>query len=396
MSEKVTRRGYVKYAAAGVVVVAGAAAGAYYATKPGPTPTTSEIETTEAKTSLKMAMILEVPENDMGWGEINKMACEHTVKWFKENRDVDIDLSMSFLIPPPEFDKQGRVYADQGYDLIFYPCDGHGPEVTRVANEFKDNPDIHWHVAATVLDGDIFPKGTPVEELVIPSNLAVTDYIAFTNTYYLMGMIAGAVTKTNKVGFIGGEEYPSIHRRMRAMQKGVLRSNPSCDVSQYVWVGSWVDVGKGKELAEAMHEYGCDVIMSYADGPAVGAATYCTEAGPPPYFMGAMFPLQTKFPTSILCDGVEYTAAVMCKCVDSILNNTWSDVGGKWSKLGYSKVDPAVAYVVGDYETSDVMPMGPLINAQLKSVIPSDALALIDQVKGDIAAGTFKVPEISE
>ena len=299
MGEKVTRRGYMKYAAAGIVVVAGGAAGAYYATLPGPTPTTT-IETTEKKTSLKMAMILEVPENDMGWGEINKMAAEHTVKWFKENRDVDIDLSMSFLIPPPEFDKQGRVYADEEYDLIFYPCDGHGPEVTRVANEFKDNPNIHWHVAATVLDGDIFPKGTPVEEMIIPPNLAVTDYIAFTNTYYLMGMIAGSVTKTNKVGFLGGVEYPSIHRRLRAMQQGVLRVNPTCDVSQYIWVGSWVDVGKGKEIAEAMDEYGCDVIMSYADGPAVGAATYAQEAGPPPYFWEQCFHCRRNSPQSFV------------------------------------------------------------------------------------------------
>ena len=36
--KKVSRRSYVKYAGAGVVIVAGAAAGAYYATRPKPTP----------------------------------------------------------------------------------------------------------------------------------------------------------------------------------------------------------------------------------------------------------------------------------------------------------------------------------------------------------------------
>ena len=82
--------------------------------------------------------------------------------------------------------------------------------------------------------------------------------------------------------------------------------------------------------------------------------------------------------------------------MDSILNGTWGEHGGKWLKLGYSKVDPAVAYVVGEYDTSDVMPMGPLINPQMKNVIPSDALTLVDQVRVDIAAGTFKVPEITQ
>jgi len=54
MSEerKVSRRGYVKYAAAGVVVVAGAAAGAYYFTRPPAPPTTTTTATTVPTTAI--------------------------------------------------------------------------------------------------------------------------------------------------------------------------------------------------------------------------------------------------------------------------------------------------------------------------------------------------------
>ena len=47
MEEKVSRRGYLKYAGAGVVVVAAAGAGAYYATRPGPAATTTTSEQTQ-------------------------------------------------------------------------------------------------------------------------------------------------------------------------------------------------------------------------------------------------------------------------------------------------------------------------------------------------------------
>ena len=386
----------MKYAGAGVVVVAGAAAGAYYATRPsGPTTTETTMPTTEAKKTYKLAMIVECPRDDMGWGQINKEAVEYTQQYFAA-QGIQVETNMAHLIPPPEFEKQGRVYAEEGYDLIFYPCDGHGPEVGRLAEEYIDKPDVHIYAASTLLEGDLFPMGTPPEEMVIPKNLAVCDYYAFVCSYYLMGIIAGSMTKTNKIGFLGGVEYPSIHRRVRAMQQGVLRWDPKIDVSQYQWVGSWIDVAKGKEMATAMHEYGCDVIMGYADGPFVGAATYAKAVGPPPYMFAAMWPLHKTFPEVIVAENVEYTAPVMIGCMDRIVNNKWDEIGGKWLKLGYSRIDPAVAWTVGDYGTSDVMPMGPVINPALQDKIPPDAMALMEQVRDEIARGSFKVPEITK
>lgn len=87
-NEKVTRRGYVKYAGAGIVIVAGAAAGAYYATRPGPTPTPTPTTTTKAATT---------PTTPDKFGGILKYAMEaepamldpHLMQAFVEFMSVD-------------------------------------------------------------------------------------------------------------------------------------------------------------------------------------------------------------------------------------------------------------------------------------------------------------------
>lgn len=92
---------------------------------------------------------------------------------------------------------------------------------------------------------------------------------------FLMGVIAGKTTKTNKVGFIGGMTSPSIEAFEAGYIAGVKAVNPAA--AEYLiskktvkYAGSFNDSGKGYELAKSLYNDGCDVIYHAAGATGLG------------------------------------------------------------------------------------------------------------------------------
>src|SRR5881227_1218834 len=92
---------------------------------------------------------------------------------------------------PAEFEENFRQYGDQGYDLVF----GHG-------FEFQD--------AARAV-----APSYPRTQYVVTSGNTATGNVSgmvfgFAEPSYLAGMLAGAMTKSKKLGVIGGTELPPV------------------------------------------------------------------------------------------------------------------------------------------------------------------------------------------
>lgn len=93
---------------------------------------------------------------------------------------------------------------------------------------------------------------------------------------FLVGIAAGMATETNKIGYIGGEEYPSIIVFESGFIAGVKTANPEAEV--YVqYANSFTDSGKGKEIAIAQNKQGADVIYHAAGGVGLGLFQAATE-----------------------------------------------------------------------------------------------------------------------
>jgi basic membrane protein A len=89
---------------------------------------------------------------------------------------------------------------------------------------------------------------------------------------YLVGAIAGWLTKTGQVGFLGGMDVPLIRRFQMGYEAGVKKANPKAKVStNYIGVTSdaWNNPAKAKELALAQIGKGADIIFG-----AAGASNY--------------------------------------------------------------------------------------------------------------------------
>ncbi len=95
-----------------------------------------------------------------------------------------------------------------------------------------------------------------------------TYFAEFYQLYYLNGLMAGALTKTNKIGYVGAHPTPEVIRHINAFAIGAKEVNPNVKV--YVrWIHEWYDPVKAREAAEALIAEGCDVLAFTEDSPAV-------------------------------------------------------------------------------------------------------------------------------
>ena len=151
---------------------------------------------------------------------------------------------------PAEFEENFRQYGAQGYSLVF----GHGFEfqdaAKRVAPEF---PNTYYVVTSATAEGE---------------NVAGIHF-SFADASYLAGMLAGAMTRTNVIGVIGGTELPPVRESFVAFEAGARRTNPGIRVLTS-FVGNWDDASTGKELALAHIGRSADVIFQNADAAGLG------------------------------------------------------------------------------------------------------------------------------
>src|ERR1700746_3248660 len=85
---------------------------------------------------------------------------------------------------------------------------------------------------------------------------------------YLAGVIAGGMTKTNKLGVVASIPIPEVIRNIDSFTLGAQSVNPKVE-TRVVWVNKWFDPPKEAEGAQALLNDGADVLMQNTDSSAV-------------------------------------------------------------------------------------------------------------------------------
>ena len=212
----------------------------------------------------KVAMLLPGSISDAGW---NALAYEGLKAIEKQ---LGAEISHAETRTPTDQEEQFRSYALDGYHMVF----GHGYEFQDPAKAVA--PDFPETIFITSSGGTITDNISPV-------NFRVEQ------AAYLLGMIAGMMTHTNKLGVMGGQNIPSVNSTFMAFEGGAKSVNPEAEVS-WVYVGNWEDIGKGKELALAQINEGVDFIFPNADAAGLGAyeaAEIAQKEGKVVYTFGA-------------------------------------------------------------------------------------------------------------
>jgi len=155
-----------------------------------------------------------------------------------------VDYVFSEKVANTDYIRVMREYAESGVALVVGEAFGISKEARKVADEYMN---------VAFLMGDPFrPHG---------KNFSVFDnYIH--EPCYLMGIIAGSMTKTKKIGMVGGYPIGEVNRLFHAFINGARSVDPSIQY-KVNFIGSWYDPPKAKEAAFAQIETGVD--MMYAE-----------------------------------------------------------------------------------------------------------------------------------
>ncbi|KRE11988.1 hypothetical protein ASE63_19880 [Bosea sp. Root381] len=189
---------------------------------------------------------------------------------------------------------------------------------------------------------------------------------------YLVGLLAGMASKTNKVGFVGGMDIPLIRRFACGYVQGVKAAKKEAEIFQNM-TGStpaaWNDPVKGGELAKSQIDRGADVIYHAAGGTGIGVLRAAADAG--------KLGIGVDSNQNALQPGKVLTS--MLKRVDVAAYNSFMAAHkGNWA--------PGVS-VLGLKEDG----VGWALDDANRALITPEMQAAADKARADIISGTIKV-----
>jgi len=159
-----------------------------------------------------------------------------------------------------------RTYATQGYHLVF----GHGFEFQNPAERVAaDYPETVF----------VITSGVRVLRNVAPLIFRIHE------ATYLAGMVAGSLTRSGVIGFVGGIELPPIVLGYRGWVNGAEAAHGNVD-TRLTYLNNFDDATAGREAALAMIRLGADMLHHNADAAALGVFQAAKES-PDVFIFGA-------------------------------------------------------------------------------------------------------------
>ena len=262
----------------------------------------------------------------------------------------EIEYVFSEKVSNTDYIRVLREYCESGVKLIVGEAFGISKEARKVADEY---PEIAF------LMGDPFDKHG--------KNFSVFDNFIH-EPCYLMGILAGSMTKTNKIGLVGGYPIGEVNRLFHAFINGAKSVNP--DVQFKVnFIGSWYDPPKAKEAAFAQIEAGVDIL--YAER--AGVVDAAREKGILAF--GNVNDMNKEE------NGTDVVVASALWHMESAINNAIAQV-----KAG--------TFTAENYKEWTMMQKGGATLSpyyEFDSKIPADAKASVEKIKADILSGAYVV-----
>ncbi len=208
---------------------------------------------------------------------------------------------------------------------------------------------------------------------------------------FLTGVVAGMMTQTNKVGFVGGMDIPLIRDFFVGYKAGVEWANPEATVLDPVFVGSWGDPTKGKELTISLIGLGADGIFAAAGKSGLGALEGAHENGKMGFGVDAcqdyLYP-EVKASMTKRVDVAVYEmikAAAISKALPKISAAQGGFKGGVYSGglaegwTGCSRLPGEQAFWEQTFSFTE-------------TPLPANVLTKLTDAKSGIVAGTISVP----
>jgi basic membrane protein A len=271
---------------------------------------------------LKIGFVYSGPVGDVGWTHQHDLGRKMVEKEFGSR------VKTVFVENVPESADAERVIRQlvtDGCKMVFTTSFGFMEPTVKVARDF---PDV------------IFEHATGYKTA---KNLGVYQS-RFYEGAYLLGLIAGKMTRSNSLGFVASFPIPEVLRNIDSWTLGARSVNPGVK-TKVIWVNSWYDPPREKEAAEALADQGVDVLYQNTDSPAIVQVAQTKGL----YAFGQDSDMSTYGPKAELTANTVNWGVYYVKKVKDVLDGTWKSEDTKWGmKEGMIEVSPLNAAVPGD------------------------------------------------
>ncbi len=197
-----------------------------------------------AQQKLKVGFIYVGPVGDHGW------SYQHDQGRKAIEAALGDKVETTFVESVPEADSERAIeqLARTGHKLVFTTSFGFMEPTLKVARKY---PNVMFEHAT----------GFKREK-------NVSTYAAkFHEGRYIIGQIAGKMTKSGTIGYVGAYPIPEVVAGINSFFLGAQSVNPAVKL-KVVWVNSWYDPGKEADAAKALLDQGVDVVTQHTDSPA--------------------------------------------------------------------------------------------------------------------------------
>lgn len=295
-----------------------------------------------AQDKTKACFVYVGPIGDLGWSYQHHQGALAVQKEYGDKVEVTWQESV------PEGADAERVLTQMalgGCDIIFTTSFGYMDATNAVAKKF---PNVKFEHATG------FKRESP--------NVA-TYNARFYEGRAVQGTIAGMMTKSNKIGYIGSFPIPEVIMGINSYYLHAKKVNPNVELS-VVWAMTWFDPAKEADAAKAMIEQGVDVIASHTDSTAPLAEA--EKSGGKVIGFGQASDMAEYKPSPRVTSIIDNWAPYYVKRVGQVLDGTW-DQTDTWAGIKEGEVE------IGE----------------ITDAVPAEVKAAAEKVRDDIAAGTY-------
>jgi basic membrane protein A and related proteins len=333
------KRAVLKYAGLAAVLATAALVGCGKKEEPAPTAAAPAAAPAPKAEPLKAAWVYVGPVGDAGWTFAHDQGRKAVEAEFGDK------VVTSFVEKVPEGADAERVIRDlasQGNKIIFATSFGFMEQMLKVAAEF---PDVKFEHATGY-------KTAP--------NMRIYD-AKFYEDAYMAGVIAGSVTKTNTLGFVGSFPIPEVLRNINAFTLGAQSVNPKVK-TKVVWVNTWFDPPKEGDAAQSLINGGADVLLQNTDSSAV----LQTAEKNGKYAFGWDSDMSGVAPKAHLASAIVDWAPYYKKAIKDVMDGTWKTERTVW----------------GVKEGQNAL-------VKIADFVPAEAAKRVEEIKEGMKAGTF-------
>ena len=193
---------------------------------------------------VKVGFVYVGPVGDHGW------TYRHDIGRQQVEEALGDQVKTSYIESVAYGPQAERVFREmaQTHDIVFGTSFGYMEPMLKVAKEF---PNVKFEHATGYKQSD---------------NLASYGLRLY-QARHVQGIIAGMMTKTNKICYVAAYPIPEVIREINTYYLGAKSMNPDVEI-MITWVNTWYDPVKESTAAEVMLAEGCDMVAQHTDSPA--------------------------------------------------------------------------------------------------------------------------------